>query len=54
MGICVRQVTHTSKFTHLQSTCVCVCMHVRACADDSVSVKVLCFSVCQFHFALHD
>ena len=42
--------------------CVCVCVGVcecvRACvrvrAGDSVSARVLCFSVCQFHFALYD
>ena len=38
--------------------CVCVCECVRACvcvcAGDSVSARVLCFSVCQFHFALYD
>ena len=28
--------------------CACVCV----CAGNSVSVRVLCFSVCQFHFAL--
>ena len=33
---------------------VCVC--VRACvrAGESVSARVLCLSVCQFHFALYD
>ena len=35
--------------------CVCVCVYVRARAraGDSVSARVLCFSVCQFHFALY-
>ena len=39
------------------STCVCVCARARArvCASagDSVSARVLCFSVSQLHFALY-
>ena len=33
-----------------------VCAFVRAClrAGESVSARMLCFSVCQFHFALYD
>ena len=34
--------------TIIESTCVC------ARAGDSVSAKVLCFSVCQFLFTLYD
>ena len=32
--------------------CVCVCVCVLA--GDSVSARVLCFCVCQSHFALYD
>ena len=31
-----------------------VCLGVGLSACDSVSARVLCFSVCQFHFALYD
>ena len=38
--------------------CVCVCVGVCVCvcvlAGDSVSARVVCFSVWQFHFALYD
>ena len=36
--------------------CVCVHMHVyvRACVQATLSVRMLCFSVYQFHFALFE
>ena len=46
-------------YQHLQSKCVqsaavCVCARVWACMQAPVSVMVLCFSICKFHFALFD
>ena len=35
-------------------TCVCLCVCARARAGGVVSARVLCFNVCQFHFALYD
>ena len=34
--------------------CVCVCRCVCVLAGDSVSARILCFSVCRFHFDLYD
>ena len=44
-------------YTHRVYECVCVCVsqceHERARAGYA-SVRMLCFSVCQFHFALYE
>ena len=48
--MCVRLPIHPNLHTYRLRVCVCVCMR----AVDSVSVRVLCFSVCQFHTALFD
>ena len=33
---------------------MCVCVGVCVFAGDSVSARILCFSVCRFHFDLYD
>ena len=54
-------LSELASYLHLQSKCVrsvcvcmCACMHVCECVQVTVSARVLCFSMCQFDFALYD
>ena len=53
VGACTETCEHvryTSILIHTHSLCMCACVH----AGDSVSARVFCFSVCQFHFVMFD
>ena len=48
--VCVRLHIHPNLHTYSLHVCVCVCV----CVPATLNGRVLCFRVCQFHFALYD
>ena len=51
---CVRLHIHPNLHSYSLCVCVWVCVCVCARTGESVSARVLCCIVCQFHFALYD
>ena len=52
VGTCMKTCEHVSGYTSILIYIHTAYMCVRA--GESVSMRVLCFSVCQFHRALYD